>query len=145
VAQFQIECVESKTEANQSQYSKFVLEALDRGQGTTIGNALRRVLLSNLEGTAITAVRVAGLIRDEKERTGVRSGTVNHEFATLIGVRQDVLELLLNMKEVKLRSYTSQPQIGRLNVTGPAEVTTADFELPSEVEVVDPNQYVATI
>jgi DNA-directed RNA polymerase subunit alpha len=145
VAQFQIECVESKTEANQSQYSKFVLEALDRGQGTTIGNALRRVLLSNLEGTAITAVRVAGLIRDEKERTGVRSGTVNHEFATLIGVRQDVLELLLNMKEVKLRSYTSQPQIGRLNVTGPAEVTTADFELPSEVEVVDPNQYVATV
>ena len=145
MAQFQIECVESKTEANQSQYSKFVLEALDRGQGTTIGNALRRVLLSNLEGTAITAVRVAGLIRDEKERTGVRSGTVNHEFATLIGVRQDVLELLLNMKEVKLRSYTSQPQIGRLNVTGPAEVTTADFELPSEVEVVDPNQYVATV
>jgi DNA-directed RNA polymerase subunit alpha len=145
VAQFQIECVESKTEANQSQYSKFVLEALDRGQGTTIGNALRRVLLSNLEGTAITAVRVAGLIRDEKERTGVRSGTVNHEFATLIGVRQDVLELLLNMKEVKLRSYTAQPQIGRLNVTGPAEVTTADFELPSEVEVVDPNQYVATV
>jgi DNA-directed RNA polymerase subunit alpha len=145
VAQFQIECVESKTETNQSQYSKFVLEALDRGQGTTIGNALRRVLLSNLEGTAITAVRVAGLIRDEKERTGVRSGTVNHEFATLIGVRQDVLELLLNMKEVKLRSYTSQPQIGRLNVTGPAEVTTADFELPSEVEIVDPNQYVATV
>ncbi len=145
MAQFQIECVESKTESNQSQYSKFVLEALDRGQGTTIGNALRRVLLSNLEGTAITAVRVAGLIRDEKERNGFRSGTVNHEFATLIGVRQDVLELLLNMKEVKLRSYTSQPQIGRLNVTGPAEVTTADFELPSEVEVVDPNQYVATV
>jgi DNA-directed RNA polymerase subunit alpha len=143
VAQFQIECVESKTEINQSQYSKFVLEPLDRGQGTTIGNALRRVLLSNLEGTAITAVRVAGLIRDEK--SGVRSGTVNHEFATLVGVRQDVLELLLNMKEVKLKSYTSQPQIGRLNVTGPAEVTTDDFELPSEVEIVDRNQYVATV
>ena len=143
MAQFQIECVESKTEINQSQYSKFVLEPLDRGQGTTIGNALRRVLLSNLEGTCITAVRVAGLIRDEK--TGVRSGTVNHEFATLVGVRQDVLELLLNMKEVKLKSYTSQPQIGRLNVTGPAEVTTADFELPSEVEAVDLNQYIATV
>jgi DNA-directed RNA polymerase subunit alpha len=80
VAQFQIECVESKTESNQSQYSKFILEPLDRGQGTTIGNSLRRVLLSNLEGTAITAVRVAGLIRDEK--TGVKPGTVNHEFAT---------------------------------------------------------------
>jgi DNA-directed RNA polymerase subunit alpha len=144
VAQFQIECVESKTEPNQNQYSKFVLEPLDRGQGTTIGNALRRVLLSNLEGTAITAVRVAGLIRDEK--TGEKKpGTVNHEFATLVGVRQDVLELLLNMKEIVLKSYTSQPQIGRLNVMGPAEVTAADFELPSEVEIVDPNQYVATV
>ncbi len=144
MAQFQIECVESKTESNQSQYSKFVLESLDRGQGTTVGNALRRVLLSNLEGTAITAVRVAGLIRDEK--TGAnKPGAVNHEFATLVGVRQDVLELLLNMKEVKLKSYTSQPQIGRLDVTGPCEVTTADFELPSEVEAVDLGQYVATI
>jgi DNA-directed RNA polymerase subunit alpha len=143
VAQFQIECVESKTESNQSQYSKFILEPLDRGQGVTIGNSLRRVLLSNLEGTCITAVRVAGLIKDEK--AGVKPGTVNHEFASLVGVREDVLELLLNMKEVKLKSYTSQPQIGRLNVTGPAEVTTADFELPSEVEVVDPHQYVATV
>jgi DNA-directed RNA polymerase subunit alpha len=144
VAQFQIECVESKTEPNQSQYSKFILEPLERGQGTTIGNALRRVLLSNLEGTAVTAVRVAGLVRDEK--TGEKkSGTVNHEFATLVGVRQDVLELLLNMKEIVLNSYTSQPQIGRLNVTGPAEVTAADFELPSEVEVVNPHQYVATL
>jgi DNA-directed RNA polymerase subunit alpha len=152
VAQFQIECVESKTESNQSQYSKFILEPLERGQGVTIGNSLRRVLLSNLEGTCITAVRVAGLIREEKigakageAKTSIKSGAVNHEFATLVGVRQDVLELLLNMKEVKLKSYTSQPQIGRLNVIGPAEVTTADFELPSEVEVVDPNQYVATV
>ena len=142
MAQFQIECVESRTEANQSQYSKFVLEPLDRGQGTTVGNALRRVLLSNLEGTAITAVRVAGLIRDEK--TGVKPGTVNHEFATLVGVRQDVLELLLNMKEVKLKSYTSQTQIGRLNVIGPAEVTTNDFELPTEVEVVSSKSFVVT-
>jgi DNA-directed RNA polymerase subunit alpha len=144
VAQFQIECVESKTEPDQSQYSRFVLEPLDRGQGTTIGNALRRVLLSNLEGTAITAVRIAGLIFDE-ETGDKRPGTVNHEFATLVGVRQDVLELILNMKEVVLKSYTSQPQIGRLNVLGPTEVTTADFELPSEVEAVDLGQYVATV
>ncbi len=130
MAQFQIECVESKTHKNQSQYSKFVLEPLERGQGTTVGNALRRVLLSNLEGAAITAIRIAG---------------VNHEFATIKGVREDVLEIMLNMKEIVLKSYTHQPQIGRLAAIGPATVTAAQFELPSEVEVVDPNQYIAIL
>jgi DNA-directed RNA polymerase subunit alpha len=130
VAQFQIECVESNTEKDQGQYGKFVLEPLERGQGTTLGNALRRVLLSNLEGTAITAVRIAG---------------VNHEFATIEGVREDVLEILLNMKEIVLKSYSSQPQIGRLLVQGPATVLAGQFDLPSEVEIVDPNQYVATL
>ncbi|MCA1990807.1 MAG: DNA-directed RNA polymerase subunit alpha [Coleofasciculus sp. S288] len=130
MAQFQIECVESKTLKNQSQYSKFVLEPLERGQGTTVGNALRRVLLSNLEGAAVTAVRIAG---------------VNHEFATIEGIREDVLEILLNMKEVVLKSYTSAPQIGRVMITGPATVRAAQFDLPSEVEIVDPGQYVATL
>src|SRR4028119_2031901 len=130
VAQFSIECVESKALKNQSQYSKFVLEPLERGQGTTVGNALRRVLLSNLEGAAVTAVRIAG---------------VNHEFATIPGVREDVLEILLNMKEVVLKTYSSQPQIGRLLVNGSATVTASQFDLPSEVEVVDQNQYVATL
>ena len=87
MAQFKIECIESNTDTDRSQYGKFVLEPLERGQGTTVGNALRRVLLSNLEGTAITSVRVAG---------------VNHEFATIEGVREDVLEILLNLKEVVL-------------------------------------------
>jgi DNA-directed RNA polymerase subunit alpha len=130
VAQFQIECVESKTQKNQGHYSKFVLEPLDRGQGTTVGNALRRVLLSNLEGAAVTAVRIAG---------------VNHEFATIPGVREDVLEIMLNMKEIVLKSYSDAPQIGRLVVTGPATVTAAQFDVPSEVEVIDPHQYVATL
>lgn len=130
MAQFQIECVESKTENNRSQYSKFVLEPLERGQGTTVGNALRRVLLSNLEGTAVTAVRIAG---------------VNHEFATIKGVREDVLEILLNMKEIVLKSYSPHPQIGRLTATGSATVTAGRFELPPDVQVVDPNQYVATL
>lgn len=130
VAQFQIECLESKVEKNQSQYSKFVLEPLERGQGTTVGNALRRVLLSNLEGAAVTSVRIAG---------------VNHEFATIPGVREDVLEILLNMKEIVLKSYTSQPQIGRLLLQGPGIATAERFDLPSEVEAVNPNQYVATL
>lgn len=130
MAQFQIECVESSTDKNQAQYGKFVLEPLERGQGTTVGNALRRVLLSNLEGTAVTAVRIAG---------------VNHEFATIPGVREDVLEILLNMKEIVLKSYSPQPQIGRLMVQGSATVSATHFDLPSEVEAIDTSQYVATV
>jgi DNA-directed RNA polymerase subunit alpha len=130
MAQFQVECVESKTERDQSQNSKFVIEPLERGQGITLGNALRRVLLSNLEGAAVTAVRVAG---------------VNHEFATIPGVREDVLDILLNMKKIVLKSYSSQPQIGRLLAQGPATVTADQFDLPTEVELVDPSQYIATL
>ncbi|MGF1488412.1 MAG: DNA-directed RNA polymerase subunit alpha [Prochloraceae cyanobacterium] len=130
MAQVRIDCVESKTLKNQVQYSKFVLEPLERGQGITVGNALRRTLLSNLEGAAITAIRIAG---------------VNHEFASLDGVREDVLEIILNMKEIALKSNSSQPQIGRLKVAGPATVTAKDFLVSPEIEVVDPNQYVATL
>lgn len=130
MAQFQIECVESNTEESRSHYSKFVLEPLERGQGTTVGNALRRVLLANLEGTAVTAVRIAG---------------VTHEFATVPGVREDVLEILMRMKEVILKNHSPQAQIGRLLITGPATITATHFDLPSEVEVIDPTQYVATI
>jgi DNA-directed RNA polymerase subunit alpha len=130
VAQFQVECVESVVEDDQSQFSRFVIEPLERSQGTTVGNALRRVLLSNLEGSAVTAVRIAG---------------ASHEFATIPGVREDVLDIILNMKEVVLRSYSNQPQIGRLAVQGPTTVTAAHFELPSEVELINPDQYVASV
>jgi DNA-directed RNA polymerase subunit alpha len=130
VAQFQVECVESDTGDDRSSYSKFVLEPLDRGQGITVGNALRRVLLSNLEGAAVTAVRIAG---------------VSHEFMTVPGVREDVLDILLNMKEVVLKSYSSQPQIGRLRVEGPATITAGYFDFPAEVQVIDPEQYIATL
>ncbi|NJK36842.1 MAG: DNA-directed RNA polymerase subunit alpha [Oscillatoriales cyanobacterium RM1_1_9] len=130
MAQFKIECIESSTEADRSQYGKFFIEPLNKGQGITVGNALRRVLLSNLEGTAITAVRIAG---------------VNHEFASIPGVREDVLEVLLNLKEVVLKSYSDQKQIGRLLVQGPATVTAGHFDLPSEVEVIDKSQYIATL
>jgi DNA-directed RNA polymerase subunit alpha len=127
---FQVECVDTKTDKDQSQISRFVIEPLERGQGTTLGNALRRVLLSNLEGASVTAVRIAG---------------VSHEFATVPGVREDVLDILLNMKKIVLKSYSSQPQIGRLLVQGPMTVTAEHFELPSDVELVDPSQYIATL
>lgn len=130
MAQFQVECVESDAGSDRGLYSKFILEPLDRGQGITVGNALRRVLLSNLEGAAVTAVRIAG---------------VTHEFMTIPGVREDVLDVILNMKEIVLKSYSSQPQIGRLRVEGPSTVTAELFELPSEVEAIDPSQYVATV
>lgn len=130
MAQFQVECIESDSENGEGLYSKFILEPLERGQGITVGNALRRVLLSNLEGAAITAVRIAG---------------VTHEFMTIPGVREDVLDIILNAKEVVLKSYSSQPQIGRLRVEGPATVTADHLELPSEVEIIDPNQYIATV
>lgn len=127
---FEIDCLENKTQKNQGHYGKFVLKYLDKGQGITVGNALRRVLLANLEGAAVTAVRIAG---------------VNHEFAVVEGVREDVLEIMLNMKGIIFRSYTDSPQIGRLNATGPCTVTAANFDLPSEIELVEPSQYVCTL
>ncbi|MEB3360428.1 MAG: DNA-directed RNA polymerase subunit alpha [Synechococcales bacterium] len=130
MAQFQVECIETNTEKNQSLYGKFVMEPLERGQGITVGNALRRVLLSNLLGTAVTAVRIAG---------------VSHEFMTVPGVREDVLDILLNMKEVVLKSYSPQPQIGRLLVQGPATVTAGQLDLPAEVEVIDSDHYIASV
>jgi DNA-directed RNA polymerase subunit alpha len=130
MAQFEIECVESKNDSARDQYGKFILQPLDQGQGITVGNALRRVLLSDLEGSAIVAVRIAG---------------INHEFSTIPGVREDVLEILLNLKEVVLKSYTKEPSIGRLRVQGPSIITASNFELPPDVEVIDTDQYIATI
>nr|YP_009313766.1 RNA polymerase a-subunit [Helminthocladia australis]SCW22020.1 RNA polymerase a-subunit [Helminthocladia australis] len=127
---FQIECIESKTEGAREQYGRFILEPLKQGQGITVGNALRRTILSDLYGAAVVAVRIAG---------------VNHEFSTIAGVREDILEILLNLKEVVLKSYTDKPQIGRVRVQGPAIITAGLFDIPNEVEIIDPRQYIATI
>nr|YP_009314378.1 RNA polymerase a-subunit [Liagora harveyana]SCW22632.1 RNA polymerase a-subunit [Liagora harveyana] len=127
---FQIECIESKTEGAREQYGRFVLEPLQQGQGITVGNALRRTILSDLYGAAVVAVRIAG---------------VNHEFSTIAGVREDILEILLNLKEIVLKSYTDKPQIGRVRVQGPAIITAGLFDVPNEIEIIDPRQYIATI
>lgn len=129
-APYQTECVESHQDANGVHYGKFVLSPLERGQGITVGNALRRVLLSNLEGTAVTAVRIAG---------------VSHEFSTVPGVREDVMEILLNMKDLVLRSTTAENQMGRLFAQGPGVVTAEKLQLPSEVRVINPNHHIATL
>nr|YP_010199045.1 RNA polymerase subunit alpha [Hydropuntia urvillei]UAD88494.1 RNA polymerase subunit alpha [Hydropuntia urvillei] len=126
----QIECIESEIKSHRQQYGRFILQPLNKGQGITLGNSLRRTILSDLEGAAIVAVRIAG---------------INHEFSTITGVREDVLEILLNLKEVVLKSYTNIPQIGRIRVQGPAIITTGLFEIPPEIQIIDPQQYIATI
>lgn len=127
---FQIECIESKSEGTSKQYGRFTLDPLKPGQGITIGNSLRRTLLSDIKGTAIIAARIAG---------------VNHEFSTITGVREDVLEILLNLKEIVLKGQTDETQIGRLRVQGPAVVTAGLLDLPPEIEAIDKRQYIATI
>ena len=127
---FQIECIESKIEGARKQYGHFVIDALKQGQAITMGNSLRRTILSDLTGTSIVAVRIAG---------------INHEFSTITGVREDVLEILLNLKEIVLKSYSKEPQIGRIRIQGPAIVTAGLLDLPPEVKIIDPKQYIATI
>jgi len=109
----------------------FVIEPLDRGFGHTFGNSLRRVLLSSLEGTAVTSVKVEGTA---------------HEFTTLPGVREDVTDIVLNLKEIvcKMHSEASEIEVP-LVATGPGEVTAADIDLPSGVELLNPDAHVATL
>lgn len=117
----------------QTDYGKFVLEPLERGYGQTIGNALRRVLLSSIQGAAIAAVRI---------------DKVFHEFAPIPGVKEDTTELLLNLKDVALRSNLEAPfdeLVARLDVKGPGRVTAGDIIAPEGLEVVNPEAYIATI
>nr|YP_010335981.1 RNA polymerase alpha subunit [Tsunamia transpacifica]QUE27871.1 RpoA [Tsunamia transpacifica]UNJ14387.1 RNA polymerase alpha subunit [Tsunamia transpacifica] len=126
----QIECLESRVDKPREHYGQFAISPLNSSQALTLGNALRRTLLSDLEGTAIVSVKIAG---------------VNHEFSTIPGVREDVLEILLNLKSLIFKTITSEPQIGRIKVQGPGIVTAGLLELPAGIELVDPRQYIATI
>ena len=128
--QFQIDRVDYQIGEDRSQTGVFVIGPLDRGQATTLGNSLRRELMSGLEGTAVTAVRISG---------------VNHEYATVPGVREDVLDILLNCKELILNSRSQDTEIGRLVMSGPAQVTAADLQFSSQVSVVDNKRPIATI
>ena len=117
----------------QTEYGKFVLEPLERGYGQTIGNALRRVLLSSIQGAAVAAVRI---------------DKVFHEFAPIPGIKEDTTQLLLNLKDVSLRYLGEGPleeATLRIDVKGPGRVTGADIITPENVEVVNPEVYLATI
>ena len=127
---FYIKCLKSEKVESGSMYGQFVIKFLRPGQGITIGNLFRRVLLSDLGGSAITGVRIAG-VRDE--------------FSTIPGIREDILEILLNLKGIILKNKTSDLKVGRLKVKGPAIVTASSIELPSDLEMINPNHYIATI
>jgi len=123
-------CLKLEKIESGSCYGQFLINSLRPGQGITIGNQLRRVLLNDLGGVAITAIRIAG---------------VSHEFSTIPGVREDILEILLNLKGVVLSSNTESPQFGRLKIQGPIVVTADLIQLPSNLELVNPNHYLMTI
>jgi DNA-directed RNA polymerase subunit alpha len=130
VLQYQIDRIEHQITDDRSQTGVFLIGPLERGQATTLGNSLRRMLMGNLEGTAVTAVRIAG---------------VNHEYATIPGVREDVLDILLNCKQLTVTSRTDELEIGRLIVSGPAIVKAKDLQFSSQVQVVDGERPIATV
>jgi len=125
-----MECLKSEQIESGPMYGQFLIHPLSCGQGITIGNLLRRVLLGDLGGTAITGIRIAG---------------IKDEFSLIPGVREDILEILLNLKGIILKSKTSSRQFGRLRLQGPAVITAGEIQLPPEVEIINPNQYIATI
>ena len=130
MSNFQFECIELNLQTSTEYFGRFVFKPLEVGHGITIGNILRRVLLTNLPGISIVGVRIAG---------------VNHEFSTITGVREDVLEILLNLKELIFKSHVQTETFGRLKIQGPAIITASCIDLPSTLELVNPNQYIATI
>ena len=124
-----IECIEEESEAN----SKFVLEPLERGFGVTIGNALRRVLLSSLPGAAVTNIKIEG---------------VSHEFQTLKGAKEDVTEIVLNMKGLSVKTASTDmsfKKVLKLKKKGPGVVTAADIEADDEVTILNPTMYICTL
>lgn len=125
-----IKCLNSEKIQSGACHGQFVINTLKPGQGITIGNQLRRVLLGDLGGIAISAVRIAG---------------VTHEFSTIPGVREDILEILLNLKGIVLKSKNKQTQFGRLKIQGPTVVTADLIQLPDELEIVNPTHYIATL
>lgn len=120
-----LECVE-KTD----NYGKFVVEPLERGFGTTLGNSMRRVLLSSLPGVAATSIRIDGVL---------------HEFSTIEGVKEDVTEIVLNLKELCCKLHTKGPKKVIIDAVGPGEVTAGDITPDADVEIINPELHIATL
>jgi len=111
-------------------YGRFVVEPLERGYGTTLGNSLRRILLSSLPGYAVTSIKIDGVL---------------HEFSTIPGVVEDTTEIILNLKELRVKLHDEAPKVVRLEVHGAKDVTAGDIQVPSDVEILNPDHHIATV
>lgn len=122
--------IETVEISEDGKFGRFVVEPLERGYGTTLGNSLRRILLSSLPGAAITNIQIDGVL---------------HEFTAIDGVVEDVTSIILNLKKLALKLHTEETKTIELDVEGPATVTAADIILDSEVEIMNPDQYICTV
>lgn len=115
---------------NESNIANIVIEPLERGYGLTLGNALRRVLLSSLQGSAITAIKILG---------------VDHEFSAKSGVKEDIVNIILNIKKITVKMHTTEKKIARINIKGPCVVTAGMIKTGSDVEIMNPDQHICTL
>ncbi|HHY13689.1 MAG TPA: DNA-directed RNA polymerase subunit alpha [Thermoanaerobacterales bacterium] len=122
-----IECIET---SDDNTYGKFVVEPLERGYGTTLGNSLRRVLLSSLPGAAITSIKIEGAL---------------HEFSTLPGVVEDTTEIILNLKQLSMKLHSNEEKTIRIEVQGEGQVTAGDIIHDGDIEIVNPDLYIASL
>ncbi|MBO6272342.1 DNA-directed RNA polymerase subunit alpha [bacterium] len=128
--ELEIKTVNTATSSDGSQYGKFVISPLERGFGITIGNSLRRVLLSSLEGTAVTSARIEG---------------ITHEYTAIPGVLEDVVDVLLNFKGLAIKTESKEPQTLRIDIDKPGPVLASDIQLPAGVKIVNPDWLICTI
>lgn len=117
-------------DTNGHQTSRFHLKSLKKGQGVTIANPLRRILLTEIEGSAISAVRICG---------------INNEYGQIPGVREDILEIMLNLKQIKIQGLLKKPYITSMEIEGPNLITANSIKLPNNLKIINPNHYIASI
>lgn len=122
--------IETEELSADGKYGRFVVEPLERGFGNTLGNSLRRVLLSSLEGVAVTSIKIDGVL---------------HEFSTIPGVKEDVTEIVLNMKSLVAKLHSNGPKVVEISAEGPCEVTAESIKCDSEVEILNPDLHIATL
>ncbi len=120
----------SKTVSDDGKYGKFIVEPLERGYGTTLGNCMRRILLSSLKGAAVTSIKIDGIL---------------HEFSTIPGVKEDVTEIILNLKKLAIRLSGDEDKRVIINAVGPKEVTAADIIGDADLEIANPELHIATL
>lgn len=130
MSEFNLVLPKIETEASSRSFGRFIIGPLESGYGITLGNALRRVLLSSLNGAAVTSIRVSG---------------VHHEFSDIPHVREDMTALILNVKQIRLKMYQNESARLRVEIKGEGAVTAGDFECPPHVEIVNPELYLLTV